>query len=135
MIRSERVNEAIVVHFTSQEHNLLFHCVCLLPPTATVPMYVHMSVHVCVLVRVCELGALGCVGRVGWPQKIFNPPAQFSRLGIQVSLAIYVSLSRSWLGWLPFLFSYASVLNTCTSMYSYGIMIRTELKGLTKKSS
>ena len=47
---------------------------------------------------------------------------QFSRLGIQVSLAIYVSLSRSWLGWLPFfsfLFSYASVLNTCISMYMY----------------
>ena len=36
-----------------------------------------------------------------------------------MSLAIYVSLSRSWLGWLPFfsfLFSYASVLNTCISM-------------------
>ena len=41
-----------------------------------------MSVDVCVLVHVCvcELGALGCVGRVG--------------LGIQVSLAMYVCLSR-----------------------------------------
>ena len=46
IIRSERVNETIVVHFTSQEHNLLFHCVCLLPPTATLPMYVHIHVHV-----------------------------------------------------------------------------------------
>ena len=25
----------------------------------------------------------GCVGRVGMPQRIFNPPSQFSRLGIQ----------------------------------------------------
>ena len=39
-------------------------------------------------VDVCELGTLGCVGRVGYPQKIFYPPSQFSRLGIQVSLAI-----------------------------------------------
>ena len=38
-------------------------------------------------------------------------------LGIQVSLAIYVCLSGSWLGGLPFLFSYASVLSTCVSMY------------------
>ena len=44
----------------------------------------------------------------------FNPPPQFSRLGIQVSLAIYVCLSGSWLGGLPLYFSYASVLSTCT---------------------
>ena len=31
--------------------------------------------------------------------------------------AIYVCLSGSWLGGLPFLFSYASVLSTCISMY------------------
>ena len=36
--------------------------------------------------------------KVGLPQKIFNPPPQFSRLGIQVSLAIYVCLSGLWLG-------------------------------------
>ena len=53
-----------------------------------------------------------------------NYMSQFSRLGIQVSLAIYMflCLARSWLGWLPFfsfLFSYASVLNTCISMYIY----------------
>ena len=46
-----------------------------------------------------------------------NPLPQFSRLGIQVSLAIYVSLSRSWLGWLPFFFSYASVLNMYFHVY------------------
>ena len=33
---------------------------------------------------------------------------------IQVSLAIYVCLSGSWLGGLPLYFSYASVLSTCT---------------------
>ena len=33
------------------------------------------------------------------------------------SLAIYVCLPGSWLGGLPFLFSYASVLSTCISMY------------------
>ena len=31
------------------------------------------------------VGTPGCVGRVGWPSNIFNPPPQFSRLGIQVS--------------------------------------------------
>ena len=35
--------------------------------------------------------------------KIFNPPPQFSRLGIQVSLAIYICLSGLWLGGLPYL--------------------------------
>ena len=34
---------------------------------------------------------------------IFNPPSQFSRLGIQVSLAIYVCLSGIWLGGLFYL--------------------------------
>ena len=53
---------------------------------------------VCMHVGVCELGTLGCVGRVGQPQMIFNPPPQFSRLGIRVSLAIYVCLSGLWLG-------------------------------------
>ena len=68
-----------------------------------------MSVDVCVLVHVCvcELGALGCAGRVGYPQKIFNPPPQFSRLGIQVSLAIinyiFVCLGNGWVGYLSFL--------------------------------
>ena len=42
----------------------------------------------CVLV-----GTPGCVGRVGWPSKIFNPPPQFSRLGIQVSgVCLFVCL-------------------------------------------
>ena len=40
----------------------------------------------------------GCVGRVGMPQKIFNPPSQFSRLGIQspalVCLCYIVCLVR-----------------------------------------
>ena len=49
--------------------------------------------------------------------KIFNPPPQFSRVGIQVSLAIYVCLSGSWLGGLPFLSSYAGVLSTCISIH------------------
>ena len=40
----------------------------------TVCIHVHVHVHVHVH---------GCVGRVGMPQKIFNPPSQFSRLGIQ----------------------------------------------------
>ena len=50
----------------------------------------------------------------------------FSRLGIQVSLAIYVCLSGSWLGELSlfsFIFSYASVLNTCISMYVILVLI------------
>ena len=56
-------------------------------------------------VDVCELGTLGCVGRVGEPQKIFNPPSQFSRLGIQVSLAIiYVCQGCGWVGYFTFLF-------------------------------
>ena len=32
----------------------------------------------------------GCVGRVGMPQKIFNPPSQFSRLGIQCPALVFV---------------------------------------------
>ena len=46
IFRRERVNETVVVHYTSQEQNLLFHCVCLLPPAAT---YVHVHVHSYVL--------------------------------------------------------------------------------------
>ena len=37
-----------------------------------------------------------------------EPPSQFSRLGIQVSLAIYVCLPGLWLGGLPYL-SFLSV--------------------------
>ena len=51
----------------------------------------------------CELGTLGCVGRVGWPQKIFNPPPQFSRLGIQVSIAIICLFVWAMVGWLHYL--------------------------------
>ena len=48
--------------------------------------------------RVCVLvGTPGCVGRVGWPSKIFNPPPQFSRLGIQVSgVCLFVCLFDLW---------------------------------------
>ena len=44
----------------------------------------HVDVDVlgCMLVFYVSLNP-GCVGRVGWPLKIFNPPPQFSRLGIQ----------------------------------------------------
>ena len=52
----------------------------------------------CVLVRVCELGALGCVRRVGYPQEIFKSPPQFSRLGIQLSLAITQYSSTVYIG-------------------------------------
>ena len=44
------------------------------------PLEWEQNVHVCVCVLV---GTPGCVGRVGWSSKIFNPPPQFSRLGIQ----------------------------------------------------
>ena len=73
-----------------------------------------MSVNVCVLVRVCE--HLDVWGELA----SHIPLPQFSRLGIQVSLAIYACLSGSWLGGLPFfsfLFPYASVL----SIYMYSI--------------
>ena len=39
---SERVNETIVVHYASQEQNLLFHSVCSPLQAALVPMYVHV---------------------------------------------------------------------------------------------
>ena len=59
---------------------------------------------ICMHVDECELGTLGCVGRVGDPQKIVNPPPQFSRLGIQVSLAIICLFVWAMVGWvtLPF---------------------------------
>ena len=63
-----------------------------------------MHVHV----DVCELGTLGCVGRV---ENIFNPPSQFSRLGIQVSLAIICLFVWAMVGWvaLSFLFFFKLV--------------------------
>ena len=49
----------------------------------------------CVLV-----GTPGCVGRVGWPSKIFNPPPQFSRLGIQVSgVCLFACLFDLWVSY------------------------------------
>ena len=56
-----------------------------------------------------------------------NPPPQFSRLGIRVSLAIYVCLSGLWLGGLFHLsfLSYSfklvcyTCICTCISMYMY----------------
>ena len=62
-----------------------------------------VCVFVCMHVDVCELGTLG----ESWlaTQKIFNPPSQFSRLGIQVSLAImFVCLGYGWVGYFTFLF-------------------------------
>ena len=59
--------------------------------------------------------------------KIFNPPPQFSRLGIQVSLAIYVCLSGLWLGGLLHLsflsdflklVCYAHVFPCCTMRFA-----------------
>ena len=65
---------------------------------------------VCMHVDECELETLGCVGRVGDPQKIFNPPPQFSRLGIQVSLANICLFVWLWLGGLLYL-SFLSFLS------------------------
>ena len=54
---------------------------------------------------------------------IFNPPPQFSRLGIQVSLAIYVYLSGLWFGGLLHLSFFSDFLKlvcyaqSCISMY------------------
>ena len=57
----------------------------------------HVHVHVCVAT---------------FTQKIFNSPTQFSRLGIQVSLAIclFVWVMVGWVTFLFFLFSCASLL-------------------------
>ena len=43
----------------------------------------------------------GCVGRVGMPQKIFNPPPQFSKLGTlcpTLVACLFVSWDWSFLG-------------------------------------
>ena len=68
---------------------------------------------VCMHVDECELGTLGCVGRVDEPQKNFNPPPQFSRLGIQVALAIICLFVCAMVVWvtLPF-FSFFSLTLT-----------------------
>ena len=50
VIRNERVNKTIVVHYASQEQNLLFHCVCSLLQAALIPMYVYVHVHACTYV-------------------------------------------------------------------------------------
>ena len=69
-------------------------------------VFLFISMHV----DECELGTLVCVGRVGDPQKFFNPPPQFLRLGIQVSLAILCLFVWAMVGWvtLPF-FSFFSL--------------------------
>ena len=58
----------------------------------------------------------GCVGRVGMPQKIFNPPPQFSRLG---TLCPTLVCSFHGMGFLspPFCL-FASVLYTYNTMYN-----------------
>ena len=47
-----------------------------------------------VLVHLC---GFGCVGRVGMPQKIFNPPSQFSRLGIHMGEGLVICTRFPWL--------------------------------------
>ena len=51
---------------------------------------------------------------------MFNPPPQFSRLGIQVSLAIYVCLSGLWLGGLLPLSTFLKDGVLCISMHTHG---------------
>ena len=65
------------------------------------------------------------------PQTIFNPPSQFSRLGIQVSLAIICLFVWAMVGWvaLPFfslfkLMCYAHVFPCTMYMHAYHLVSR-----------
>ena len=48
-------------------------------------VHVHVRVFVCVCVCVCSLGGTWMCGESWLAIKLFNPPSQFSRLGILVS--------------------------------------------------
>ena len=80
-----------------------------------------------VFLTVC-LGHLGVWGELASHKRLFNPPSQFSRLGIQVSplyIFIYSCMvgTEGWVGMdcLSFLFLFHSttgVLYTCTFIYN-----------------
>ena len=64
---------------------------------------------VCMHVDECELGTLGCVGRVGDPLKIFNTTTLVLKAGNLGVTSYYVCLSGLWLGGLLYLSSLSFV--------------------------
>ena len=63
--------------------------------------YIHVHSHVYTYHTTC-MGSVSSYNHAIEPHKIFNPPPQFSRLGIQVSLAISLFVWAG-LGGLPYL--------------------------------
>ena len=93
---------------------------------AVVRVFVYIStVSTTCILRLFSLGHLGVWGELASHKRLFNPPSQFSRLGIQVSyysffpvLIMYI-MCIVCLGYLSFFptSAIASVLCTCISMY------------------
>ena len=63
-------------------------------------IFISLGLFVSVNLSVCVSLDTGCVGRVGMPSKIFNPPPQFSRLDIQCPALVYVLPGVGVLGFL-----------------------------------
>ena len=63
-------------------------------------MYIHVHVNMCgMMFRTVCLGHLGVWGELASHKRLFNPPSQFSRLGIQVSplyIYIYILVCMGW---------------------------------------
>ena len=51
--------------------------------------------------------------------KVFNPPPQFSMLGIQVSTCMFVCLGYGWVGYFTFLFLFTFLKLVCYAHVQY----------------
>ena len=109
-----------VHHFIQQSHVNHFQNTLYMSCTHVlyIHTYIHIHVHVCI--QMCTQTHYTCTCTLGvWGKlaSLFNPPPQFSRLGIRV----YFTAWFAWFGFLSFSLlvacSLVSVLYTCTSMY------------------